>query len=158
MLAPPATEPFLRRARMLGRVKLSLAALPAAAAAIYASRGAYFTTGRAAGLVVGVVIAAAITAVLAYTVLWHATLGRRARTWALTAIVPVALATAMAVLAEPRIHHRRRGSPVSWHSRIHSPPRRGPGAGRLCASRVNAHSRQLPQLYPDPMLPSAAGL
>ena len=103
MLAPPATEPFLRRARMLGRVKLSLAALPAAAAAIYASRGAYFTSGRAAGLVAGVVIAAAITAVLAYTVLWNATIGRRARTWALTAIVPVALATTMAVLAEPRI-------------------------------------------------------
>jgi len=103
MLAPPATELFLRRARMLGRVKLSLAALPAAAAAIYASRGAYFTTGRAAGLVAGIVIAAAITAVLAYMVLWNATLGRRARTWALTAIVLVALATAMAVLAEPRI-------------------------------------------------------
>ena len=28
------------------------------------------------------------------------------------------------------IHHRRRGSPVSWLSRIHSPPRGGSGADR----------------------------
>ena len=103
MLAPPATEPFLRRARMLGRVKLALAALPIAAAITYVARGEYFTSGRASGVVAGVVVAALATAALAYAVLWKATLGRRAKTWAAAVIVPVTLAIVMAAFAEPRI-------------------------------------------------------
>lgn len=112
MLAPPTTaaaaEPFLRRGRMLARLKLALAALPAAAIAIYAARGDYFVTGGAVGLVTGVVAAAVATGTLAYAALWNATLGRRrARIWAVAAIVPVALATLLAAIAEPRIERAR---------------------------------------------------
>ena len=107
MLAPPAAEPFVRRARMLGRVKLALAALPIAAAITYIVRGEYFTSGRASGLVAGVVVAALATGALAYAVLWKATLGRRATAWAAAAIVPVGLAVVMAALAEPRIARAR---------------------------------------------------
>jgi ribosomal protein L34E len=107
MLAPPAGGPFLRRARMLGRVKLALAALPVAAAVLYAARGEYFTSGRAAGLVAGVVVAAVAAAVLAYGVLWRATLGRCARTWAAATIAPAALAVVMAAIAEPRMARAR---------------------------------------------------
>jgi hypothetical protein len=103
MLAPPVGEPFVRRARVLGRIKLALAALPVAAAVLYAARGEYFTSGRAAGLVAGVVVAAVAAAVLAYGVLWNATLGRRARTWAAATIAPAALAVVMAAIAEPRM-------------------------------------------------------
>jgi hypothetical protein len=106
MLAPPtdspAAEPFLRRSRMLRRLTLALAALPIAAAALYGARGEYFTAGRAAGLAAGVVAAALATAVLAYAALWNSTLGRRrARTWAITTIAPMALATILVALAEP---------------------------------------------------------
>lgn len=104
MLAPPAVpdELFMRRGRMLGRLRLMLAMLPTAAAAIYVARGDYFVNGRAGGLVAGLVGAAAVTAVIAYVVLWYATLGRRhARPWAVAAIAPVILAASLAVLAEP---------------------------------------------------------
>lgn len=112
MLAPPVTapaaEPFARRARMLGRLALAFAALPVAIGAIYGARGEYFTSGRAAGLVAGVAIAAAATAALAYAALWNVTLGRRgARTWAMTAIAPVAIASLLAAVAEPRVDRAR---------------------------------------------------
>jgi hypothetical protein len=109
MLAPPATggELFVRRASMLGRLRLVLAALPVGAAVMYAARGDYFVTGRTAGLVAGVVGAAAVTAAIAYVVLWNATLGRRARRWAASAIAPVVLASTLAVAAEPRADHAR---------------------------------------------------
>lgn len=104
MLAPPPWSDVVlaRRATILGRAKLALAALPLAATAIYLARGSYFVGDRAGPLVAGVVAAAALTAVCAYRVLWHATLGRRtARRWAMAAIVPVVAATALAVAAEP---------------------------------------------------------
>jgi hypothetical protein len=112
MLAPPVTapaaEPFARRARMLGRLALAFAALPVAIAAIYAGRGEYFTGGRATGLVGCVAIAAAATAALAYAALWNVTLGRRrARTWATAAIAPVAIASVLAGVAEPRLGRAR---------------------------------------------------
>jgi len=107
MLAPTSTasaaEPFARRARMLGRLGLAFAALPIAIAAMYAARGNYFTNGRATGLVAGVAIAAAASAALAYAALWNVTLGRRrARVWARAAIVPIAIASLLATVAEPR--------------------------------------------------------
>lgn len=89
-------------------MKLALAALPVAAAALYATRGEYFTSGRAAGLVAGVVVAALATAALAYAALWNVSLGRRrGRIWATVTIAPVALATLLAGLAEPRIARAR---------------------------------------------------
>ncbi|HEY6039391.1 MAG TPA: hypothetical protein VIV58_34155 [Kofleriaceae bacterium] len=104
MLAPPPWSDalFARRASILGRVKWALAALPLAAMVIYGARGSYFVGDRAGNLVVGVVIAAAITAVCAYGVLWSSTLGRKAAVkWALAAIAPITAATVLAVLAEP---------------------------------------------------------
>ncbi|MEP6859842.1 MAG: hypothetical protein ABJE66_04430 [Deltaproteobacteria bacterium] len=104
MLAPPPWSDalFSRRASILGRVKWVLAALPIAAIVIYGARGAYFVGDRAGGLVVGVVVAAAITAACAYRVIWNATLGRKAAVkWAFAAIAPMIAATVLAVLAEP---------------------------------------------------------
>jgi hypothetical protein len=104
MLAPPpGTEvSFARRAAILGRVKIGLAALPIAAMAFYAVRGGYFISGRAAPWVAGLVGAAAITATCVYAAIWNATIGRRAAAkWAIIAIVPLAAAAGLASRAEP---------------------------------------------------------
>jgi hypothetical protein len=108
MVPPPAGtaagEPFVRRARQLGRLAIALTALPVAAAAAYLARGSYFTSGRAAGSVACLVVAAAISAALVYGAVWNASLGRRrARIWGLAAVVPIALAVLAAAIAEPRI-------------------------------------------------------
>jgi hypothetical protein len=112
MLSPPASapaaEPFRRRSRMLGRAMVALGALPVAAGVSYAARGAYFATGRPASLAIGVIAAAAAAAILAYVVLANATLGRRpARRWAAATIAPVAVATVLALLAEPSVDRAR---------------------------------------------------
>ena len=104
MLAPPpwSEVSFARRAAILGRVKIGLAALPIAAMALYAARGGYFISGRAAPWVAGLVGAAAITVSCVYAAIWNATLGRRAcAKWAVVAIAPFAAAAGLASRAEP---------------------------------------------------------
>jgi hypothetical protein len=104
MLAPPAATDvlFSRRSSVLGRSKFVLAALPVAALIIYLTRGSYFVGERAGPLVAGIVATAAAASLLAYIVLWYATLGRRSAVkWALAAVAPIAVATALVVLAEP---------------------------------------------------------
>ncbi len=110
MLAPPASSDvlFARRATILGRSKVVLAALPLGALATYLARGSYFVSDRVAPLLAGIVGATAAVAICAYAVLWCATLGRRAAVkWALGAIAPLGAATALVLMAEPSLSRAR---------------------------------------------------
>jgi hypothetical protein len=117
MLAPPmwADHVLTRRAKILGRIALALAALPIGAGVVYLARGTYFLTSSSLALIGGILGAAVTIAALAYTAFWYASLGRRvARVWALSAIAPIAVAVVLGTLVEPssaRVHaHLKAGN------------------------------------------------
>jgi hypothetical protein len=110
MLAPPSAIDSLltRRATILKRVQFAFAALPLAAVVAYLARGDYFSAGRAAPFVGGVVTAALAVALFGYAAVWSSTLGRRAgRKWAIAALPSIAVGAICLVAAEPDIARAR---------------------------------------------------
>jgi hypothetical protein len=102
LLAPPpsADELLAGRARSLAWMGGLLALVPVVTLAVYLARGSYFIGPLLAALVA----CAAVGSALVYAVVSAATLGRRsARKWLSAAVAPIALATGLAVAAEPRL-------------------------------------------------------
>lgn len=106
MLAPPASEDWVFRARLAGlrRWAVALAALPLGVLATYLLRGSYF---HHAGLIalVGCVAAAAA---LGFGAVWRRSLQRPALAWLLAALTPAVAALAMMVRFEPSVGAARR--------------------------------------------------
>lgn len=111
-LRPPATSTdhvFHRRSRWL------LLALVATLATIvgfgiwWSSRGPYFTTERPIGFLSTSLAALSLAGFLGYRALWNRTLGRRrrARSWALPAIAPLALTIVCTALSGPSLGRAR---------------------------------------------------
>lgn len=106
MLAPPASYDhlFASRARSLRCLAYVVGAVPAVVVAVYLARGSYFINPATAA----VAFCTALAAVAIYSVVWHASLRRRARDWVAGAVILVAATTTLAIFAEPSARAARR--------------------------------------------------
>jgi hypothetical protein len=97
-------QAFTARAKLLSRIKIMLAIIPASLTVSYAARGPYFVGNRAGLLVAGAVASAAGFALCVYAMTWYATLRRRAaRAWGVAAVAAMIAAVGFAIAVEPSV-------------------------------------------------------